>query len=322
MGVLGWLALYSAVIVAMALIGGSIPFVGEVTHSRLQKYLSLSAGVMLGASFFHVMPDALEKAGDKLFGWSIALGVIGLFCIERFIAPHSHETSSKLQEEHEHEPGCEHDHEHHAAPAVSGWMAVLGLTVHTFMNGVALAAAVKLTLDTPTLATVSWWALFPGWAIFLAIALHKPADALAISTVLSRKGVRRGKLSLVQLGFASMIPVGAAAYIGISDTVSAAMQSKLTGAALAFSAGTFLFIALSDLLPEVQFHSHDRVPLFTLLVAGVVFMGGIAYLEDLGGAHDHGDEHPAIAHQNKDEGGDQHDKRDHNDLEQHMHVHQ
>jgi zinc and cadmium transporter len=273
MGVFGWLALYSGLVMAVSLFGGSVPFLGKVTHSRLQMYLSLSAGVMIGACVFHVMPDAMELAKGS-FGWWMALGVVGLFCIERFIAPHSHEASSKLQEEHEHEPGCEHDHEHHAAPAVAGWMAVLGLTVHTFMNGVGLAGAVTADFTEGAPA----WTL-PGLALFLAIILHKPADALAISTVLSRKKVSKAKLSLVQLGFAAMIPIGAFAFHWTSGKLGKGVENELTGAALAFSAGTFLFIALSDLLPEVQFHRHDRIPLSLALILGVVFMGFIGWLE-------------------------------------------
>jgi zinc and cadmium transporter len=283
MGLTAWLVLYSGVILAVSLIGGSVPLLGKVSHSRLQMYLSLSAGVMLGASFFHVMPEAIDYAGKQTFGWWMALGVVGLFCIERFLAPHSHEASSKLQQEHEHEPGCEHDHQHRAAPAVGGWMAVVGLTIHTFMNGVGLAGAVKADFDQ----TSSQWVM-PGLALFLAIALHKPADALAISTVLSRKGVSRGVMTLVQIGFATMIPIGAAAFLVTSGAVESSLQSQMIGAALAFSAGTFLFIALSDLLPEVQFHRHDRVPLSLALIFGVCFMGFIALLE----GHDHeGPEH-------------------------------
>ena len=55
-----WLALYSGLILAVSLFGGWVPLIGRVTHSRLQMYLSLSAGVMLGAAFFHVMPEALK----------------------------------------------------------------------------------------------------------------------------------------------------------------------------------------------------------------------------------------------------------------------
>jgi zinc and cadmium transporter len=297
----GWLTLYSVLILAASLFGGSVPFLGKVTHSRLQLYLSLSAGVMLGASFFHVMPDAMKFAGDG-FGWWMSLGAVGLFCIERFIAPHSHEVSSKLQMEHEHEPGCEHDHEQRAAPSVSGWMAVLGLTIHTFMNGVGLAGAVSADFDS---GSPGLWVL-PGLALFLAIALHKPADALAISTVLSRKGVTGSKIRLVQIGFALMVPIGAGAFMVTKGAIEESLRGQLTGAALAFSAGTFLFIALSDLLPEVQFHRHDRVPLFLALVIGVLFMGGIALLEPHEhDEHEHGAEPAAGAHHQTDH---EHDK--------------
>ncbi len=301
MGPIAWLMLYCGAILAASLFGGCVPFLGRVTHSRLQFYLSVSAGVMLGACFFHIMPDAMDYAQEG-FGWWMALGAVGLFCIERFIAPHSHEVSSKLQQEHVHEPGCEHDHEHRAAPAVAGWMAVLGLTIHTFMNGVGLAGAVQAEA---TKGSGAAWAL-PGLALFLAIVLHKPADALAISTVLSRKGVTRGTLTLVQFGFAAMVPVGAVAFLLTSGAVAESLQNQLTGAALAFSAGTFLFIALSDLLPEVQFHRHDRVPLSLALVFGVVLMGGIALLE----GHDHGghdaDEPKAGEHHHPHDGHDHH----------------
>src|SRR5437899_2970704 len=87
---ISWLLLYSLLIPIASLLGGHLPFRGRVTHSRLQFYLSLSAGVMLGASFFHVMPEAMDYAG-AMFGWWMSLGVVGLFCVERFIAPHSHE---------------------------------------------------------------------------------------------------------------------------------------------------------------------------------------------------------------------------------------
>src|SRR5438876_2203216 len=302
MTMLGWLAVYSGAILAASLVGGSVPFIGKVTHSRLQLYLSVSAGVMLGACFFHIMPDAMDMSGAG-FGWWMALGAVGLFLIERFIAPHSHEVSSKLQPEHAHEPGCEHDHEHRAAPSVAGWMAVLGLTIHTFMNGVGLAGAIKYDAETGSPAV----AFLPGLAIFLAIFLHKPADALAISTVLSRKGVSRSRLSLVQLGFALMVPVGAFAFMLTSGAIEHDLENQLTGFALSFSAGTFLFIALSDLLPEVQFHRHDRVALSLALIAGVLLMGGIGLLE----GHDHG------GHGNEPSQGTRHD--DGHDHHHHKH---
>jgi zinc and cadmium transporter len=292
---------------------------------------------------------AVEACGPVAFGWWISLAVVGLFCIERFIAPHSHEIGG-----HGHcetTPGHLHDHAHEgeaspehppvgvppgemraAAPAVAGWMAVLGLTIHTFMNGVGLAGSVKHDIGTGSMDGLylgSWVLIIPGLAMFLAIFLHKPADALAISMVLSRKGVGRGKLFLVQVGFAAMIPVGVVAFYLTAGEIKEDLESQLTGAALAFSAGTFIFIALSDLLPELQFHHHDRVPLFLTLIAGVALMGGIALLE--GHEHGHGghahSDHGGARHKDHDHDGDHdHDhkkspKHDHDDDHDHDHDH-
>jgi zinc and cadmium transporter len=306
-----WLALYCGLIFVGSMLGGYVPLLGQITHSRLQFYLTASAGIMLGASFFHVMPDAFEKCGSPMFGWWTAAAVVGMFCIERFIAPHSHEidgggdhnSGQPTCDHHHHDHGHDHDepgvhltpggHKDHraAAPSVAGWTAVLGLTLHTFMNGFGLAGAIEADLggrveSLQRLGASAW----PGLAMFLAIVCHKPADALAISTVLARKGVTRRKITLVQFGFALVVPVGAAAFLmtryairqGVATPDVESAIDQLTGAALAFSAGTFLFIALSDLLPEVQFHRHDRLLLFLTLVLGVALMGGIAYLERAG----------------------------------------
>jgi zinc and cadmium transporter len=323
MSELGWLFIYSALVLLASLLGGYLPFRKHVTHSTLQLYLSVAAGVMLGASFFHIMPEAMEHSGPTLFGWWMSLGVVGLFCIERFIAPHSHEVGVSGREHpgnhdhghnhHEHHHHDEHSHQHEhaqpvqerrAAPAVAGWTAVLGLTMHTFMNGVGLAGAVHSALQEG----LNW---LPGLALFAAIVLHKPADALAISVVLSRKGVSRSKIALVQMGFGFTVAVGALAFYLTAGHIAADMENQLTGAALSISAGTFLFIALSDLLPEVQFHRHDRLLLFSALVAGVALMGAIGLLE----GHDHGHDHekPAVGDHDHDKDHDHKPAADHHD---------
>jgi len=262
-----WLLTYSVGILLFSLLGGFLPLVWRPSHTRLQLYLSISAGVMLGAAFFHLMPDAMEMAGP-LFGWWISLGVVGLFCIERFLAPHTHEPPV---------PGeIDHAHSHTTAPSVAGWMAVLGLTIHTFMNGVGLAGAVQFDVDAHT----DRHPLLPGVALFLAIILHKPADALAITTMLGRKGVKTWKLGLVQLGFATMVPIGIVAFYITRGTIAKNLENQIIGFALAFSSGAFILIALSDLLPEVQFHRHNRVSLFLALLFGIVLMGCIALLEE------------------------------------------
>jgi zinc and cadmium transporter len=324
MSAYGWLALYCGLVLLASLIGGYIPLHGKVTHSKLQFFLTGSAGVMLGASFFHVMPDAVESLSKTYFGWWMCLGVVGLFCIERFIAPHSHEINGKHDHhehhsnEHNHGPHAEHaekkelapsaggGHEPRpAAPAVAGWAAVLGLTLHTFMNGLGLAGEVQKDLSNGHAGLISLFGLaMPGLAIFIAIVVHKPFDALAISTVLSRKGVSRRKIYLVQVGFGLTVALGVVGFFLIGNALEEEGKKQLIGAALAFSAGTFLFVALSDLLPEVQFHRHDRVPLFLCLLGGVVLMAGIALLEP----HDDESDH---AHQKTELKAEQPHKDDH-----------
>src|SRR5271163_2081666 len=106
-----WLIFYCIAVLIVSMAGGYLPFLGKVTHGRLQMYLSLSAGIMLGAAFFHVMPDAMDYAKEE-FGWWMSLGVVGLFCIERFIAPHSHEIDGHGHHNHGHHHHHHHEHGH------------------------------------------------------------------------------------------------------------------------------------------------------------------------------------------------------------------
>ena len=88
-----------------------------------------------------------------------------------------------------------------------------------------------------------------------------------------RAGVPGPLAHLVNLGFALMIPAGVGLFFARASAGSGRRPSAaLTAAALAFSAGTFLCIALSDLLPELQFHAHDRCKLSAALLAGVGLM--------------------------------------------------
>jgi zinc and cadmium transporter len=113
--------------------------------------------------------------------------------------------------------------------------------------------------------------------------VHKPADALTITALMVQAGVTRGWAHLVNLGFALMIPVGAFLFWAGAGGRGGNVAMAWTAGALAFSAGTFLCIALSDLLPELHFHSHDRFKLSAALLAGFALMAAAAALEPAGG---------------------------------------
>jgi zinc and cadmium transporter len=287
------LALFCVAIVGVSVLGGLLPLATVLTHTRLQAYLSFSAGAMLGAAFFHMLPEAVRLGASGTLRWA-ALGLLSLFFLERFFAFHHHEAPADPEE-----PCPTHPHEHargrgHSAGLVDAhapggtraevkgmslhWgAAAFGLSAHSLAGGVALASVVaahEQIKHGPGLGVGA-----AAWGVFLATVVHKPADALTIVSLMLRAGAPRLRAHLVNFVFALMIPAGVALFfLGIARLRPEAAASW-TASALAFSAGTFLCIALSDLLPELQFHAHDRWKLSLALLAGFALMAATAMLE-------------------------------------------
>jgi zinc and cadmium transporter len=271
-------------IVTASVLGGLLPLSAVLNHTRLQVYLSFSAGAMLGAAFFHMMPEAVRVGTSGTIPWAAA-GLLALFFLERFFSFHHHEPQTI--------PGASHPVTAHGAEsavnqsaradgqtfgmssssaleALPWGSAAFGLAVHSLVGGIALASAVAADFQTRGALGAA------GVGVLLATLVHKPADALTITSLMVRAGSARWIAHVVNLGFALMIPAGVALFLlGLGATGSTS-TSSLTAGALAFSAGTFLCIALSDLLPELQFHSHDRFKLSLALLAGVALMGATA----------------------------------------------
>ncbi|WP_083714029.1 ZIP family metal transporter [Paludisphaera borealis] len=270
------LSLFCTLIVAVSLLGGVTPLALVLNHTRLQIYLSFSAGTMLGAAFFHMLPEAVRMGSPGTVRWS-AVGLLSLFFLERFFSFHHHEsTDPKSTDDHDHDHdhvGHGHEHGETAGRALSWGTAAFGLGIHSLVGGVALASAVAADFaDRKALGAT-------GLGVFLATLLHKPADAMTIVALMLRSGVSSRLAHLVNLGFALMIPLGAALFFVGVGNLSPHSTSALTAVALSFSAGTFLCIALSDLLPELQFHSHDRFKLSVALLAGFFLMVGTSAIE-------------------------------------------
>ena len=286
------LSLDCALIVGVSLLGGMLPLSAVLNHTRLQVYLSFSAGSMLGAAFFHMLPEAVRMGTPHSVRWT-ALGLLALFFLERFFSFHHHEPQAHdAAEKHPPHrtrdseiPGVDqahpagkghHDHHPHGESSLTplSWgTAAFGLAVHSLVGGVALASAI--TADFAKRRGVG----ATGWGVFLATVIHKPADALTIVSLMLRSGVSRRLAHVVNAGFALMIPLGVVLFeIGLGQ-LSPVNASGWTAIALAFSAGTFLCIALSDLLPELQFHSHDRFKLSMSLLAGFCMMAATSIIE-------------------------------------------
>ena len=160
------------------------------------------------------------------------------------------------------------------------------MTLHTVINGVALAASVEVGSRGDHLAALA------GLGTFLVIFLHKPFDAMTISTLMTVGAWSRPATHLVNGLFALMIPVGVALfYLGLG---SAHENGDVVAYALAFSAGTFLCISMSDLLPELQFHAHDRAALSLALMLGLSVAWVIAFVESRSHGHAQHDQPPGV----------------------------
>ncbi|MBI4664225.1 MAG: ZIP family metal transporter [Verrucomicrobia bacterium] len=289
------LTIYCALILLASLAGGWIPLFLRLTHTKMQVATSFVAGLMLGVGVLHLLPHAWDRLRsiDRAASWLLA-GFLVMFFIQRFFHFHHHDVSAENSEgdrpdpeEHAHFHGEEeHGHDHEATLSLADrsalkltWTgAALGLTLHTLIDGVALAASVKAdgVGEQPS------WLL--GFGTFLVIILHKPFDAMAIGTLMAAGGSSRLSRHLVNGLFGLAIPTGVILF-HLGATQFSGDAGRFLGSALAFAAGTFLCIASSDLLPELQFHSHDRIKLSMALVSGLALAMLIGTFETTGHEH-------------------------------------
>lgn len=282
------LVVYSALIMLASVGGGLIPLLVRLTHQRMQLALSFVAGAMLGVGLLHMLPHALVelRSIDRVVVWTLA-GFLTMFFVERFFAFHHHDIS---EDEHEHVLECQdhtHHHERPLTPHRLSWSgAAIGLSLHSLTEGIALAASVESE------ANVAGAAGLAGLATFLVVFLHKPFDSMTVGTLLAAAGFSNRARHWINLAFALLIPAGAILFLA-GMTAGGSGSSAWLGVGLAFSAGTFLCIASSDLLPELQFHQHDRGKLSAALVVGVLAAWTIGLFEHHGHDHDpgHGHEH-------------------------------
>jgi len=295
------LVIYCLLVFLASWMGGAIPSLLPLTHTRMQLAISFVAGVMLGVGLLHMLPHAALALTDleTTAHWVLG-GFVVMFFLQRFFhfhhhfAPDDEMQPADLYQAHgqpaAHPAGASHSHPPGpcATPRPSdrfSWGgAALGLTVHSAVDGIALAAAV----EAERAAGHAVW--LAGLATFLAVVLHKPFDSLTITTLMAASGRTRQARLVVNTLYALMVPTGVVLfYLGVQ--IVAGEPAPLLGRALAFSAGAFLCIAASDLLPELHFHSHDRVELSLCLVLGIAVAWAIE-----SGAHSHdgspGREHP------------------------------
>jgi zinc and cadmium transporter len=270
------LGAYSLLALLAALAGGALPSLLKLTHPRLQLAVSFVAGLMLGLAVLGLWPHAAHELHSVHVSAAWLLGgFLTLFFLQRFLPFHHHDVIEGSPSE-----PCGHPHSLAERSARSlSWMGVaLGLSLHSVFDGLAMAAAVASGSQGHGTAL--------GLGTALAVISHKPFGALAITTLMAASGTTGSLRHLVNLAFALVTPLGAVLFF-LGAAPWAETHPAWLGGALAFCAGTFLCIACADLLPELQFHSHDRLKLSLALLAG---LGVAAIIANLGHAgHSHSD---------------------------------
>ena len=278
--------IYCGLIIAASMAGGFLPNLLRLTHTQMQVLMSFVGGLMLGVAVLYLLPHAItELNSTEHAALALMAGLLVMFFVIRIFHVHQHaavdEDAGSV--EHSHDPlvssaeDCDL-HQHRFS-----WIGLaLGLGLHTILDGIALAASVVAASHAREPA------LLLGIGTFAAIFLHKPLDALSITTVLRAGGWSNRTTLLVNVGFSLMCPLGALAFYLGTGLEQHSSQSTVVGLALGTAAGVFLCIALADILPELRFHAHDRLKLSLALLLGVLLAYGIGQLEP---PHTHDAEH-------------------------------
>jgi zinc and cadmium transporter len=225
------LSLYLPTLIFVSLIGGFLPLLRELSQKALALFLSFSAGVLLGAVFFHMLPETGRVLTESM-GLPILAGFLLIFVLERFVFIHACE---------------ERDCDIHQM----GIPAFLGISVHSLLDGMALGAGLIL----PQLGPV----------VLLAVIIHKMPDSMSISSILLAAGWTRRKVAILALLFSLTTPVGAL----LTFLFFRSLAAEHVAVAIGISAGTFLAIATADILPQVHRIDQRNPTTLLFLLAGL-----------------------------------------------------
>jgi zinc and cadmium transporter len=231
-----WLALGLGLAAALGnVIGGLFVVRREWPRRSLVYFLALGAGFMLATAVLEMLPEAIRISGDMAFFYVLA-GYFLVHFFEHTLAPHFH-----FGEETHH---AEVKHVHASMSALSGLM------IHTFFDGVAIASGFL----------VSNWL---GAVIFMAILLHKLPEGFTVASLLLAAGKSR-----------SNALVGSA-LLGCATLGGVLLMWALKGTlsvTLPLSAGVTLYVAASDLMPEVNREAGVRISIVAFFGVALMFV--------------------------------------------------
>lgn len=247
----------TVVVTLMALCGAFVLVVDEKTlRVWLPRLVSLAVGVLLGDAFLHLLPDAIERMEDasSVFLWTL-MGVLGFYTIEQFLFwRHHHQVPENLPQ-----PGSES----HRRPRTYTRMNLIGDGIHNFVDGALIAGSF---LADPML----------GIAVTLAIIAHEIPQEISDIAVLIHGGIPKRRAVVLNLLCASTCIAG-----GMLTLLLAHLVEFSLGPLLAVTAGGFIYIATTDLMPLLR-ERGSLMPLpqqMSATAVGVLAMQAIVWLE-------------------------------------------
>jgi zinc and cadmium transporter len=237
--------------------------VAQLHKKNLHHLISYATGLLLAMALLNLLPEAAEGleaqgASHTLIFHLLLAGILGFFLLQKFaLFRHDHH--------HEHD-GHHHDHGFDQESAgKNGWMILIGSGFHNFADGLLIAAAF---LTSPEL----------GWAAALAVGLHEVVHKLSDFAVLLNAGFSRKRAFFYNFASGlSSVAGGVLGYFILQD-----LQNWIPYV-LVVSASSFLYIAVADLIPQMNIYKSMRQGLvqITLLLLGV------ATIWLLSGEHEH-----------------------------------
>ncbi|MGZ3184902.1 MAG: ZIP family metal transporter [Telluria sp.] len=213
----------------------------------VERMVSLSVGIMLATSLLHALPEAFESKADprSLFATLLA-GLLGFFILEKL---------ALLRHSHHHEgDGHHHAHGHDAREAgKAGWMILVGDGLHNFTDGILIAAAF---LANPQLGIVTG----------LAIIAHEIPQEIGDFIVLLNAGFTRRRAYVYNLLCSGLALLG-----GLLGYFTLDRASGMIPYVLVFASSGFIYIAVSDLMPQMQRRAtvKESIPQVLLIGLGV-----------------------------------------------------
>jgi zinc and cadmium transporter len=258
---LSYIIVFTLIGSVFSLIGGILLLFKEKTTLKYSHFLAaFAAGTLLGTVFFDLLPEAIEEAEHvstnlgltiNIFFWTL-FGFLSFFLIERFIHWFHH---------HQHEYT-----EETVKPTVP--LIITSDTVHNFIDGVVIASTFLVSIPLGIVTT-------------LAVAIHEIPQEIGDFGILLHKGMKRKKIILVNLLSALTALVGALIAYWLGERMEAPLPILLS-----ITAGFFIYIAASDLIPEIH---HENRKGFALTETLLIFLGVgtiwifISLLEGFGG---------------------------------------